>query len=89
MSDSSESSLVFPPFVSILILTGSLRDPLENVLRNKKDPMARRQIKYNKKIHLVRWEIIHTPLIHGGLIIRDPSLMNLTIGVEIVQCLLT
>ena len=36
-----------------------------------------------KKFHLVNWEIICKPKIHGGTGVRDPMKMNLALGAKI------
>jgi hypothetical protein len=36
------------------------------------------------KFHLVRWEIVKLPLREGGLQIRDPALVNTTLGCKIL-----
>jgi hypothetical protein len=38
----------------------------------------------NKRMHLVNWNTVRAPKIHGGLGIRDPTLSNIALGAKIL-----
>jgi hypothetical protein len=33
-----------------------------------------------KKIHLIKWSVIRSPKDRGGIFIKDPTFMNVTMG---------
>jgi hypothetical protein len=42
-----------------------------------------------KKFHLIKWSIIISPKDRGGLFIKDPTIMNATMGAKIIWRLIT
>lgn len=42
-----------------------------------------------KKILLVKWNIIHLPKVNGGLVVKDPLLMNISLGAKIIWMLIS
>jgi hypothetical protein len=43
----------------------------------------------SKRYHLVNWSTIRAPKSHDGIIIKEPSLMNLAMGTKLVWLLVT